>query len=202
MDAGTILELLEYGETINLECKKAETTLPNAIWETYSSFANTNGGVILLGVEECVKEKDPEKRFSFTSVKNPTQRIKEFWNTINSNKVSRNILVDRNVGTCDINGNTIIWIEVPQADYRYKPVYINENPLKGSYKRNYEGDYHCTEEEVKAMLRDASDSGNDGGLLEGYTMDDIDMSALRSYRIEFEHRNPDHVWNADEDLHF
>ena len=202
MDAGTILELLKYGETINLECKKAETTLPNAIWETYSSFANTNGGVILLGVEECVKEKDPEKRFSFTSVKNPTQRIKEFWNTINSNKVSRNILVDRNVGTCDINGDTIIWIEVPQADYRYKPVYINENPLKGSYKRNYEGDYHCTEEEVKAMLRDASDSGNDGGLLEGYTMDDIDMSALRSYRIEFEHRNPDHVWNADEDLTF
>ena len=202
MGAGTILELLKYGETINLECKKAETTLPNAIWETYSSFANTNGGVILLGVEECVKEKDPEKRFSFTSVKNPTQRIKEFWNTINSNKVSRNILVDRNVGTCDINGDTIIWIEVPQADYRYKPVYINENPLKGSYKRNYEGDYHCTEEEVKAMLRDASDSGNDGGLLEGYTMDDIDMSALRSYRIEFEHRNPDHVWNADEDLTF
>ena len=202
MDAGTILELLKYGETINLECKKAESTLPNAIWETYSSFANTSGGMILLGVEECVKEKNPEKRFSFTSVKNPTQRIKEFWNTINSNKVSRNILVDRNVGTCDINGNTIIWIEVPQADYRYKPVYINENPLKGSYKRNYEGDYHCTEEEVKAMLRDASDSGNDGGLLEGYTMDDIDMSALRSYRIEFEHRNPDHVWNADEDLTF
>ena len=148
----------------------------------------------MTGVQTCA--------LPISSVKNPTQRIKEFWNTINSNKVSRNILVDRNVGTCDINGNTIIWIEVPQADYRYKPVYINENPLKGSYKRNYEGDYHCTEEEVKAMLRDASDSGNDGGLLEGYTMDDIDMSALRSYRIEFEHRNPDHVWNADEDLTF
>lgn len=202
MDANTILELLRYGETISLECKKAESVLPNAIWETYSSFANTNGGVILLGVEEHFREKDPEKRFSLKSVKNPTQRIKEFWNTINSNKVSRNLLVDRNVGTCNINGNTIIWIEVPQADYRYKPVYINENPLKGSFKRNYEGDYHCTEEEVKAMLRDASDSGNDGGLLEGYTMDDIDMNALRSYRIEFEHRNPDHVWNADDDLTF
>lgn len=202
MDANTILELLRYGETIRLECKKAESVLPNAIWETYSSFANTIGGVILLGVEEHLKEKDPEKRFSFTSVKNPAQRIKEFWNTINSNKVSRNLLVDRNVGTCNINGNTIIWIEVPQADYRYKPVYINENPLKGSFKRNYEGDYHCTEEEIKAMFRDASDSGNDGGMLDGYTLDDIDMSALRSYRIEFEHRNPDHVWNADDDLTF
>ena len=52
------------------------------------------------------------------------------------------------------------------------------------------------------MLRDASNSGNDGGLLEVCTRDDIGTSALRSYRIEFEHRNPDHVWNADEDLHF
>ena len=52
------------------------------------------------------------------------------------------------------------------------------------------------------MLRDASNSGNDGGLLEVCTMDDIGTSALRSYRIEFEHRKPDHVWNADEDLHF
>lgn len=52
------------------------------------------------------------------------------------------------------------------------------------------------------MLRDASDSGNDGGLLSGYTMDDIDLNALRSYRIEFEHRNPDHVWNGDDDQVF
>lgn len=202
MDINGIQELLKYGETLHLECKKSEAILPGSVWETYSSFANTSGGVILLGVEEHLKETDPDKRFSFSSVKNPDQRIKDFWNTINSNKVSCNLLVDKNVGTCRINDHTIIWIEVPQAGYRNKPVYINGNPLKGSYKRNYEGDYHCTEEEVKAMLRDASDSGNDGGLLDGYTMEDIDINALRSYRIEFEHQNPDHVWNTNDDLTF
>lgn len=202
MDADTILKLLKYNETVDLECKKAESAIPNAVWETYSSFANTSGGVILLGVEEHLKETEPDKRYSLISVKNPDQRIKEFWNTINSNKVSSNILVDKNVGICEIDGKAVIWIEVPQADHRHKPVYINENPLKGSFKRNHEGDYHCTEDEVKAMLRDASDSGNDGGLLDGYTMEDIDAGALRSYRIEFEHRNPDHVWNADDDLTF
>ena len=30
----------------------------------------------------------------------------------------------------------------------------------------------------------------------------IDTSSLRSYRIEFEHRNPDHVWNGVDDLTF
>lgn len=197
-----ILEILKYGEHIHLECKKAEATLPNSVWETYSSFANTDGGVILFGVEEHMREIDFYRRFSFVPIKNPDQRIKDFWNTINSDKVSSNILVDADVGTCTVNGSTIIWINVPQANYRQRPVYINGNPMKGSFKRNYEGDYHCTEDEVKAMLRDASDSGNDGGLLNGYTMDDIDLNALRSYRIEFEHRNPDHVWNGDDDQTF
>lgn len=50
-----------------------------------------------------------------------------------------------------------MWIHVPQADYRSKPVFINGNPMKGTFKRNHEGDNHCTEDEIKAMLRDASD---------------------------------------------
>lgn len=202
MDSRIIIDLLKYGEHINLECKKAESKLPNSVWETYSSFANTDGGIILFGVEEHVKEMDFDKRFTFVSIKNPDQRLKDFWNTINSEKVSSNILIDADVGFCEIDGKNIMWIHVPQADYRSKPVFINGNPMRGTYKRNYEGDYHCTEDEVKAMLRDASDSGNDGGLLNGYTMDDIDLNSLRSYRIEFEHQNPDHIWNGDDDQTF
>ena len=202
MTASEILEMLKYGEHIHLECKKAEPTLPNSVWETYSSFANTDGGLILFGIEEHIKEADFDRRFTFVQIKNPMQRIKDFWNTINSDKVSSNILVDADVGTCEINDTTIIWINVPQANYKQRPVYINGNPIKGTFKRNYEGDYHCTEDEVKSMMRDASDSGNDGGLLNGYTMEDIDLNALRSYRIEFEHQNPDHVWNGDDDQTF
>ncbi len=197
-----VLELLRYGEHIHLECKKAETTLPASVWETYSSFANTDGGTILFGIEERMKELDFERRFTIQSIKNPDQRIKDFWNTVNSNKVSTNILVDSDIGTCSVKGETIIWIRVPRAKYNQRPVYLNENPIKGSYKRNHEGDYHCTEEEVKAMLRDANDSGSDGIILDGYTMEDIDLNALRSYRIEFEHQNPDHVWNSLDDKEF
>ncbi len=202
MTASEILDLLQYGEHIHLECKKAESALPKSVWETYSSFANTDGGVILFGVEENMRESDHNHRFSFVSILHPEQRIKEFWDTLNSDKVSRNILVDADVGTCEVKGAVIIWIRVPPAGYQERPVYINGNPMKGSFKRNHEGDYHCTEDEVKAMLRDASDSGIDGSLLQGYTMEDIDLQSLRSYRIEFEHRNPDHIWNGNDDLTF
>lgn len=197
-----ILELLKYGEHINLECKKAESNIPKSVWETYSAFANTNGGVILFGVAENIKEFDTNKKFSFVSVTNPQQRVVDFWNTINSSKISSNILMDSDVGICKVKGADIIWIHVPRAEYKYRPVYINENPIKGTFKRNNEGDYHCTEDEVKAMFRDANDSGNDGSFLTGFTLDDIDISSLRSYRIEFEHSNPAHVWNGLDDASF
>lgn len=202
MDATEILNLLKYGEHINLECKKAETTLPKSIWETYSSFVNTNGGIILFGVEENIREFDFNKRFSFVNIKKPQQIVVDFWNTINSCKVSSNILMDSDVGVCNVKGADIIFIHVPRAEYKYRPVYINENPMKGTFKRNHEGDYHCTADEVRAMFRDSNDSGNDGSFLAGFTLDDIDINSLRSYRIEFEHRNPTHVWNGLDDADF
>ena len=202
MTAQEIKERLKRGERIVLECKKAESELPKSFWETYSAFANTVGGLVLLGVEENRKEKDIAKRFTFTGVKNPAKIISDLWNTINSNKVSHNILRDEDVDSIEVDGVTIVYVSVPQADWRDKPIYLNENPYKGTFRRNNEGDYHCTQEEIKAMIRDSNADGNDGSLIELYDMRDIDLESLRQYRTEFRLENPDHVWNNDGDKEF
>ena len=96
----------------------------------------------------------------------------------------------------------MIVIHVPRAEFNMRPVYVGENPYKGTYKRNHEGDYHATEHEVRGMIRDQNPDGNDSMILECYTMDDIDKETLRKYRQIFEIRNEGHVWNPLDDKSF
>ena len=202
MDITDINTLLQVGERISFECKKCENQIPKSVWETYSSFANTVGGIIVLGITEHTEEPDQTKRFEITGVNNPKKLKKEFFDTLNSNKVNRNILIEEDVDIVEYEGHSLLVINIPQVDYRQRPIYINGNMMNGSFKRNYEGDYHCTEDDVKAMIRDANDSGNDSVLIENYTMDDIDANTLAAYRNRFRTANMDHVWNDYSDKDF
>lgn len=202
MNEKTIKEALLKGERVTLECKKAKSEVPKELWNTYSAFANTIGGLILLGIEEHRKETDPAKRFEIIGVDNHQKILTDFWNTINSDKVNENILVEKDVEVVDLDGKKIICIYVPMADFRMKPIYLNGNVYKGTYRRNHEGDYHCTERQVRAMIRDSFEDGNDGILIEHYNMDDIDLDTLHRYRTLFRVWNNDHVWNEVDDKTF
>lgn len=201
MTTTDIKDLMLYGERINIEYKEAAGDLPKSLWETYSAFANTIGGVIILGIKEH-RNRYEDDRFEIKGVTDADKMLKSFWDTINSDKVSRNILFDDDVECIDYEGKTLIAIHVPMANYTMRPVYINKNLLSGSFKRNYEGDYHCTDEEVKSMLRDANENGNDGLMLENYDMNDIDLPTLHAYRNHFKISNLDHVFNHLDDKEF
>ena len=45
-------DLLSQRESEDLEFKQATGGFPGSFWDTYSAFANTDGGLILLGVTE------------------------------------------------------------------------------------------------------------------------------------------------------
>ena len=197
-----IRNILAKGERINVECKLAKNKLPN-LWDTYSAFSNTNGGTILLGVEENLKEPELSKRFPIVGVEDVAKIKKEFWDLVNdSNKVSANILSIGDVDSVTIDGVEIVYIHIPRADFTQRPVFINNNVFKGTYRRNHEGDYHCSESVVRMMIRDSNPSGNDDQLLEYFTMDDIDGESLRQYRQMFANWNTDHVWNSLDDKEF
>ena len=202
MNMQDLKRMIYKGEKVDIECKKAEGSVPKSVYESYSAFANTKGGYIILGVDEDKKKKSPEERFIIQGIWNPSKQLEDFWNTINGNKVNVNILKDEDVFVVEEGDICLIVIHVPRADYKQRPVYVGENPYKGTYKRNHEGDYHATEHEVRAMIRDQNPDGNDGMILEYYTMNDIDKETLRKYRQIFEIRNDGHVWNSLDDKLF
>ena len=70
--------LEKYRENNRIEAKKSLGGLPHSIWETYSAFGNTLGGVLLLGVVEL-----PDKSLQTVNLPDPQTLIEEFWQIAN-----------------------------------------------------------------------------------------------------------------------
>ena len=142
-------KLLSCREDNRLEAKQALGGLPESIWETYSAFANAQGGVILLGVEEL-----EDKSLRPVDLLDPQWLIEDFLTILNDpDRVSVNLLGPEDIQVHLVRGKRIISITVPPSSPEHRPVYVDGDPYRGTYRRRGEGDYRCTREEVDAMLK-------------------------------------------------
>lgn len=180
----------EYREDNRREVKAAEGGLPQSLWDTYSSMANTYGGVIICGVRE---RKDGT--WFTTGMKDAAKLENNFWNQAHDQKkISVNLLHDSDVKIYKVEDDVILVIKVPMADRETKPVYINGDMFRGTFKRTAEGDYHCTPEEIKAMLRDQAKTSPDMKVLEDEEISDFDSESIRLYRLRYAARRPNSAW--------
>ena len=180
----------KYREDNRLEAKAANGGLPGTLWDTYSSFANTYGGCIVCG---AVERKDGS--WKTTGLKDLPKLKKTFWDTIhNKKKVSACLINESDVDEYDINGEVVLVIRVPRATITQKPIYINNDVFGGTYRRDHEGDYHCSEFEVKAMIRDSSEETPDMKVLKNRKVADFDANSVRAYRIRYNTRHDRHPW--------
>ena len=129
--------LNKYKETNRIEAKRATGGLPRSIWETYSAFANSDGGVILLGVAERKKDKTLYP----VTLPDPWRLIAQFWEMINDPRiVNKNILKKSDITVEEVDGKEIVVINVPKAKPEDKPIYIGGNVKTGAYYRRDDGD--------------------------------------------------------------
>ena len=197
-----IKSMLAEGENSNVEFKECGKALPKEVWPTYSAFANTHGGWIILGVKEHVDRQLPDK-FEVVGINDTKKIINDFTNLLDDpKKVSRNIITEDNISVISIDNKKVIVINVPEADYKQKPIYINGNRYNQSYKRTFEGDKHLNDEEIAMMLRDSYPGDNDMSLMEHHDMRHIDSETLRKYRTAFNLHNPSHVFSDMDDKEF
>lgn len=141
-------------EGVELEAKRAagrdgKGALPKEIWETYSAFANTDGGVILLGVSE-----DDERGLVTTGIEEPKRVLDELWQLLEDPRVvSHNLLSEEAVKQFPTeDGRWVIAIDVPRASRENRPVFIGGDPLTGSYHREDESDCRFPVDEIHRMM--------------------------------------------------
>jgi ATP-dependent DNA helicase RecG len=195
-------DLLTLHEDSDFEAKLAHGQdgrgkLPDSLWATYSAMANTDGGHILLGAKEL---KDGSLRLE--GVPDLSKIRKALWDGVNNPQaVSQNLLGNDDVKVLQVDGveHPLLLITIPVATRKQRPVYVGENPLTGTYKRNYEGDYHCSRAEVRRMLAEAERDSRDGEVLKGFGLADLDQGSLAAYRNLFRSTKPGHVWLALDD---
>ncbi len=179
-------------ETVELECKLAhgqdgKGDLPKDFWPTYSAFANTYGGVVLLGVRER------SGQFTVAGLANIEKVRTDLFNTLNNPaKVSVNLLTDQDVIIRELEGKQILEVRIPPASRKQKPVFLNGQPMGNTYRRLHEGDRRCDEESVRRMFAEQVEDSRDERILSHYDFSDIDPDSLRIYRQMLSDRKPDH----------
>ena len=197
-----ILDLCGKKEGYIIEFKGAKGGFPGSFWETYSAFANTAGGIIVLGVIEKNHRFKPDG----LTEDQINQFRKAFWDSAhNPQKVSACLLNENDVIVDHYtDGSFILIFKIPRAPFDVKPVYINGNP-KYAFRRNHEGDYICTQSEISRMYAEADLLAHplDSTILKNYSLEkDFDQPSINQYRQLFKLNHTGHAWNELTDIEF
>lgn len=193
-DPELLSDLAVLAETVDLECKLAQGehgqgALPKDFWTTYSAMANAHGGVVLLGVQEQAG------RFSVAGIAQPERVRQDLFNGLNNRqKVSINLLTERDVTVHQVDGRNVLAVCIPAATRKQRPVYLSGQPLGHTWRRLHDGDRQCDDETVKRMLVEQVEEERDRRILPRYDLSDIEPDSLRVYRQMLRDEKPGHPY--------
>lgn len=125
-------------ETNNIEFKKAKDGVPENLYDTFSSFSNTSGGIIIFGVDE-------KNNYAICGITNPDI----FQKKITEQSLMMEPQIRPIITICEYDGKIIASAEIPELDVFNKPCYYSgKGKMKGSYIRVGDADLPMTDYEI------------------------------------------------------
>ena len=125
-------------ETNNIEFKKAKDGVPENLYDTFSSFSNTSGGIIIFGVDE-------KNNYAICGITNPDI----FQKKITEQSLMMEPQIRPIITICEYDGKIIVSAEIPELDVFNKPCYYSgKGKMKGSYIRVGDADLPMTDYEI------------------------------------------------------
>jgi len=177
MNVGELQELLlslrrTGNESGEVEVKTARTDLPKSVKESLSAFANTRGGVILLGVDE-------RQDFMPTGVDDAAKISADLASMC---AMQLEPPLRPLIEVIEIDGRNVIVAEVSEIENRRKPCYVKAVGMnKGSYTRVNDADQALTSYEIHLMQTSTGQPRDDMELTPFATMNDLDGAAVDRY---------------------
>lgn len=175
MDEKELLKLTEKGETQKLEFKEK---IKDGLGKSICSFANTNEGIILVGVSDKKEVIGINKKHE-----------REIAHIAHSCKPS----VYPKIENIEIEGRNIFVVEVKKSNslHSFKNI---------AYKRIASHDKPLSSEEVIEFAKDSGKIKWDEQICEGASFDDIDLKAVKKFKEIYEEESKTFVRGSNSNL--
>jgi ATP-dependent DNA helicase RecG len=153
----------------DVEVKKAHGGLPKSLRETLSAFANTRGGVIILGLDEA-------QGFTAAGLPDPAKLAADLGAMCSEDMEPP---LRPLIKIHDFEGQHVIVAEVPEVDPMQKPCFSRGTGItKGSYIRVSDGDRRLSSYEVHVMLSSRGQPRVDEEPVHGTDLDALDPTGV------------------------
>lgn len=183
-----IQQLIEKGEGISVEFKKAENKLPETLFETICAFLNRNGGVILPGIDDdkSLIGIDPDKaEMMCKSIANLSN---------NPQKLFPSFLLESQI--IDYQDKLLIHVFVPESSQ----VYTCNGKV---FDRSADGDFELrASEQIKNLYSRKNAFYSENTIYPFLFETDFVPGLLERARKLIKINRPDHPWNelSDDDF--
>lgn len=177
------------------EIKESASELSSGIWETVSAFANTEGGLIILGLSEDAGFS-PVSNFKLDRVRD--QFIEGMGDGGGPGRLTNP--PSYSVRSFDFEEKLIFVIKIDELDPSAKPCHItNRGKLGGCYKRIDDKDIRLTANEVYALENAYTHSGVDSESVPGADISDLDEKVYEKIFSKARQSMPRSLRGANDD---
>ncbi|MFI6287349.1 ATP-binding protein [Streptomyces sp. NPDC051018] len=159
------------GDHFTCEVKRSQGGLPASMWETISAFANAQGGLIVLGVDE-------KSDFSVVGVHEPA-KIEANLAAVCSEMEPP---VRAEIRTFETDGKHVITCHIPSIPKDQRPCHKkNLGPWGGSRVRVSDGDRKLTDYEVSLLLANRNEQKQDLKPVTEASLENLDSELIRAF---------------------
>lgn len=138
----------QHNDDADYEAKSCATTLSRSVWESVSAFANTDGGTLLLGVDE-------NKNFTVPPQFDADKTINQFVDGMGDGSKDGAKVVSPppySIHRDTLDGAQMVSVQVHENDAAHKPCYVKSKSVStGSYKRQDDKDILLSPTELFEM---------------------------------------------------